>query len=95
MVFDARKNDLESDLIRYDKYGDNWVSVDERLPDKDGRYRCIEDIEGQLFVREYIFSNPYQFYDEGKPYFHEWNEDGEEIIATGIIAWMDEEKGEF
>ena len=61
-----------------------WISVTERVPDKDGRYLCtIQNEYAPELV--YIMVCNYWYFDEFSK--HDWCPD-DETCSSNVLAWM-------
>lgn len=72
-----------------------WIPVEERLPEEDGEYLCQIDVHGRAVMEVIGFSNnlykvdEYDFFDcKGKKGFYGYDSEMGYYETSGVIAWM-------
>ena len=83
------------DIIENQPPAQQWIPVEERLPEEDGEYLCQIDVHGRAVMEVIGFSNnlykvdEYDFFDcKGKKGFYGYDSEMGYYETSGVIAWM-------
>lgn len=83
------------EFIKNQPSAQQWIPVEERLPEEDGEYLCQIDVHGRAVMEVIGFSNnlykvdEYDFFDcKGKKGFYGYDSEMGYYETSGVIAWM-------